>query len=266
MMLTFRETPMYVFLRSTGLLCISMIFAILMNTTFKSVLIELSEIKDSSLGGFLSTIYALITAFILVSVWGHYNDTKQVFSQENETLISLWVNTDFLDDPVITEKMRSVLLKYIDSALNSEFPVLAQKKEIELPSPEFIEIKKVIDQVKFDDDRDAVGFEQLLIDYRELTKARNKRIEFSLIKIPSLMRNFYKLASVIFWVGFLIQGFSSEILYYLVLLMETLLVIMSYTLIFDLERPLAGLVRLPYRKYYVSRNYIESTDHEVFHD
>lgn len=259
----FTESPIYVVMRSLFLIFISMVFAVLMNTTFKNVLDELLEIKDSSLGSFLSTIYALITAFILVSVWGHFEETKKIFGQENETLISLWVNTDFLDDPKITDLMKEVLLNYIDVTLRIEFPILAQRKQVKLPSREFIEIKRVIDQVKFDDDRDAVGFEQLLIDYRELTKARNQRIENSLIEIPSILRSFYILASFIFWVGFLIQGFESPALYYLVLLMETLIVVASYTLIFDLDRPLAGLVKIPLRKYEISRNYIETTEHEI---
>jgi len=46
--------------------------------------------------------------------------------------------------------------------------------------------------------------------------------------------------------------------------METLIVVSSYTLIFDLDKPLAGMLTIPLRKYNISRDYIETTEHEIY--
>ncbi|MHA2252706.1 MAG: bestrophin-like domain [Candidatus Kariarchaeaceae archaeon] len=244
---------------------LGMTFGFLMNQDpLHPYLIELSDIRNSDVVSFLGTIYALITAFTLVNVWSHYDETKRSYAEENEALIALWVNTDYLEDPSISKQMKTALLKYLDVTINEEFPLLSKRNDVNLPSTEFINIKKVIDHIRFDDPRDPMGFEALIISFRNLTSARNQRIEFALLKVPKLLKYFYFLASLIFWVGFMIQGFDSDMLYYTVLFMGTLIVVMSYTIIFDLDTPLGGLVNLSLKKYEISRDFIEKTDHEVY--
>ncbi len=254
---------MYSFGKAIILVALAMGFGYYLNEYQHPVLNDFSEIRESDVIGFLGTIYALITAFTLVNVWNHFDFTRQCYADENDALIAIWVNTDYLDDPMITELMKKVLLNYIDRTLVYEFPELSGHREISLPSTELIEIKKVIDKIQFNDSRDPVGFEQLIVSYRNLTKARNQRIEQAVIDIPRLLRYFYLLTSIIFWIGFLIQGFSSPKLYYIVLFMGTLIVVFSYTIIIDLDNPLGGLLRQPIRKYEVSKEFIETTDHEI---
>ncbi|MCY3410540.1 MAG: DUF4239 domain-containing protein [Candidatus Heimdallarchaeota archaeon] len=249
--------------RSFLFLLLAMALGFILNTFFPVLLDELSEIRASDVIGVMGTVYALITAFILVNVWQEYNDTQASFSQENESIIEIWSYTDFFDDQEFSEKMKDGLLNYIKSALK-ELGVLAEKKQVAFPSPEFTHILKIIDSVKFNDDRDPIAFEGLTKAYKNLSSARAKRIEVCVNEIPRILRDFYILTSLIFWFGYLIEGFDSVLVYYIVLAMVSLIAIFAYVIIMDLDQPLKpGMVQVSFFNYHQSREYIEKTVHEI---
>lgn len=127
--------------------------------------------------GVYGTLYALITAFILVAVWEKFNGIDTAIAQEAKTLSSLWSYTDYLNDDNVSEKMKDVLLKYIYIATTEEATSIAKSSKVAHPSKELLAILKVIDKVTFDDARDESAFKGLISAYEDLATARNDRIE-----------------------------------------------------------------------------------------
>jgi len=239
---------------------------LMLSTRFRPYLEEFSEIRASDVIGVFGTTYALITAFILVTVWTQFNETNQSISNENKALIALWNNTDYLEDEKVSAEMNKALLSYIDVIVTREIPQLQQHQSVIYPIPEFIAIMKVIDKVEFDDPRDPIAFEALISAYKDLSNARNNRINQILTRIPPILKIFYIFASFIFWFGYLIEGFESEILYMTVLTLVTIVTVLAYSIIFDLDKKLSGLLQVTTSSYGKSRTYIESTQHEIFSD
>ncbi len=59
---------------------------------------QFEDIRTSDVVGTYGTMYALITAFILVNAWNHFNEIKSTYAAETEALMHLWNFVDFLDD------------------------------------------------------------------------------------------------------------------------------------------------------------------------
>ena len=237
---------------------------IMLSPSLHPYLVEFSEIRKSDVIGVFGTTYALITAFILVTVWNDFNETNHSISNENKALIALWNNTDYLEDQEVSREMNAALLKYVDVVISKELYQLRQKKAVEFPTPEFISIMKVIDQVEFDDPRDPIAFEALIAAYKDLSDARNNRINRILNHIPTILKLFYIFSSFIFWFGYVIEGFESDILYMIVLILVTIVTVLAYAIIFDLDKALNGILQVDVSSYQNTRKYIQKTKHEVF--
>ncbi len=115
---------------------------------FNDLLDELSEVRGSDVIGVWGTTYALITAFVLITVWTHFNDTDKAISNETKALIALWNNTDYLEDDVVSAEMNKALLEYSNMVVNDEISEHRRMNTVEFPKTEFIQIMKVIDKVE----------------------------------------------------------------------------------------------------------------------
>ncbi len=81
-----------------------------------------------------------------------------------------------------------------------------------------------------------------------------------------MLKVFYLFASFIFWFGYLIEGFESDVLYIIVLVLVTIVTVLAYAIIFDLDKALEGLLQVSTNSYEKTSDYIKSTKHEIFVD
>lgn len=146
--------------RSFVYLIIAMSLGFLFNTYLHDLLQELSEIRASDVIGAMGTIYALITAFILVNVWQGLTETQNSLASENAAIVQIWSYVDYFDDVEFSKNMKKVLMSYITLALR-ELVDLSKENTVIFPSEKFTNILKVIDSVKFDDPRDPIAFQWL---------------------------------------------------------------------------------------------------------
>ncbi|MFV2016472.1 MAG: hypothetical protein ACC656_13660 [Candidatus Heimdallarchaeota archaeon] len=224
---------------------------------------QFAEIRESDVVGTYGTLYALITAFILVNAWNHFNEIKNTYAAETEALIHLWNFVDFLDDETMSKAMHFTLLSYIEAIIKVEFPKLARFEHVHLPSPEFQKILHLLDMIDFEKSRTGIAFDAMVMAFKDLSHARNQRIEYSLNRIPGLVKLFYMLSCLFFWFAFFIQYFENELLYFFNLFATTVIVVLSYMIIFDLDKPLSGLLRISLENYDICRVYIKETIHSL---
>jgi hypothetical protein len=220
--------------------------------------------QDSSIIIVIGLIYVLITIITLINVFMYYNATEKAVANENEALISLWVNTDYLDQPKISQMMKTSLIDYLDKTTNIEFKGLKSFENVNFPSNEFIQISKVIDQIRLVHPRDTVAFQAMVQAFKDLSRARNSRIYNSQNRLPSILKRFYLFISVIFYLIFLIKMMESIYLYLFILIIVVVFVVFSYLFIIELDNSLEGLFALSLDRYYETKEFIEAIDHDVF--
>ncbi|MCE7736878.1 MAG: DUF4239 domain-containing protein [Candidatus Heimdallarchaeota archaeon] len=239
------------------------IIAMVVGFLLRSSTNQFEDIRTSDVVGTYGTMYALITAFILVNAWNHFNEIKSTYAAETEALMHLWNFVDFLDDETMSKVMHFTLLSYIDAILKIEFPKLARFEHVHLPSPEYQKILHLLDMIDFEKSRTGIAFDAMVMAFKDLSHARNQRIEHSLNRIPGPMKLFYILSSVFFWIAYFVQYFDSEFLYFFNLFATTVIVVLSYIIIFDLDKPLSGLIQISLENYDICRLYIKETIHSL---
>ena len=227
-----------------------------------ATLAELAEIRRSDVVGASGTLFSLVTAFVLMHVWNDYSNCSRAIAEEAEALLSLWNYTDFLNSPQISAVMQTSLVEYIKSIITTELSALAAKRPIEFSSATFVNILKVLDRIAFDDQRDPVAFKALIEAFQMLNHARTDRITIATSGIPWFLRIFYLTTAFVLWLYYLIQGFNSTLLYYIILITITIIIILAYLLITDLDNPFAGLLQVPLDNYYKCMDFISGVEHE----
>jgi hypothetical protein len=225
-----------------------------------------SELLESNFGIMIGFIFSLTAIFFLQIVWTRFKGLKEAIASETESIISLHVNTDFLDDEKVSDDMKTALLNYLDIVTHFEFRELKKGVIVDYPTTQFLRIKKIIDQIKFDDPRDPLAFGYLVDGFKELSKSRNHRLEISLTRLPRYMSSYFLTICAIFWLVFLLNPMEGSFVYYLVYLTTTTIVLLTVFIMKDLDDPLNGVLQVSKENYVICKNYIESDTHEIFSD
>jgi len=243
-----------------GILAIILFIGYFTRSNFNEILLA----DEASIGwfwGVFGTLYALITAFVLVGVWEQFNGFSNEIAKEAKTITSIWNYTDYLDDTVISKKMEEALVAYLKTVSGSEAKKMARAARIVHPSKELVGIMEVIDKIKFDDPRDESAFKEIIRVYEELSTVRNERIESSVTRLPPLLKGFFVLISSVFVLGYLVHGFVNPVLYYSTLIAVSTIVFFANMIIFDMDNPVDGIWNVSFEAFKNSLSYIKSRKH-----
>lgn len=216
----------------------------------------------STLFNTLGGIYALVTAFVLVEVWSQYNNLDSALSSEAKVLTSLWNYTDYLNDKNVSKAMKTSLTSYITTVLNVEVPAMANNQTLVHPSKELTGIMQVIDQIKFNDPRDASAFKSIIQSFENLSTQRMGRISQGSTRIPITLRAFFEMVSYAFLGSFLLQSFTHQGLYLISVGSLSLIVFYVREIILDLDNPFDGLWNVSTHSYHQALDYINQSRHE----
>jgi len=211
--------------------------------------------------GVLGTIYTFVAAFTVVEVWSQFNGVAALIAKEAKAVTSIWNYIDYLNDEKIDKQMKKALQNYL-IASESEKENAARGVRSEHPSKQLIQIFKVLDGVEFDDKRDAAVFPLLVSSYEELSSVRSKRIEAGTARIPSPLRIFFTVLSVLLLSTFILLGFVSTSLYIYNVALITIIINYAHTLILDLDNPFVGIWNVDYTAFAQTKKYILETHHK----
>lgn len=229
--------------------------------------LELGDImiaNASSTAVFFSTIgsmYALITAFVLVEVWGQYNALDSALASEAKVLTSLWNYTDYLNDDKVSKAMHKAIINYIDVTTGKEIQMMGQNQPIKHPSPELTDIMKVIDSIQFNDPRDASAFKSIIQSFENLSTMRMSRISQGKTRLPTLLEAFFELVSFTFLGSYMLQVYANTPLYILSTAVLAAIVIFVRHIILDLDNPFDGIWCISTETYQNARDYINASHH-----
>ena len=212
---------------------------------------------------FLGTIYTLIGAFTIVEVWGQFNTVNSLLSKEAKSLTSIWNYIDYLNDKVLDKSMKAALVAYINSTIKNEHDEAAKGIRSIHPSGELLSIYRVLDNISFNDKRDAAVFPLLVTAYEELSSIRSERIDASVARLPGLLKFFFNTLTFILMLGFLLIGFNNTQLYVFSIIAVSCITSATYQIIFDLDNPFDGDWNIEYTPFEHARQYILETKHAI---
>ena len=213
--------------------------------------------------GIIGTAYTLIAAFVLFGVWNQYSALSSLMARESWLLGSIWNFVDYFNDKKLTQNMKTVILSYVNKTIDDEVNQLAQEKELETYSKEYVAIGKVIDGIEFNDGRDSVIYPAMIEGYRDLLDVRQQRNEAGMTRLSLSMRILFMIFSLLLAGSSLIAGFVYTVMYFFGVGFIGAVVSLTYIVVMDMDNPFGGLFELKPTSFYQTKKYIEEAEHEV---
>ena len=203
------------------------------------------------------TLYGILSAFVVFEVWGQYNNTVKLIETEASGLERMYRLVLYFRDNKLADKIKTVINKYIELIIEDEFPKLSQNVRSEKSSSVFRQFHTIVCGIKFDDDHDAIVFDQLLEDYDNLSATRNERINQSLARLPGLLTTFLYLSSAFVITIFLLMPFNNMYYGFLTIGILTFILGLVFQLIEDLDNPFEGYWNISPEAFERAKKHIE---------
>lgn len=198
----------------------------------------------SAFAGFYSAfgvLYGIMAGFILVTVWGQYNEVASSIQSEARTLRNIYTLLDMFKDESASQKAKDKLKEYAKAAAK-EWDSLIHGKENKQATEVFNALLNTIRL--FDasnlDHRDTIIFDDFTTELRVLSTTRASRISASKIRIPPtswiliLFLSFFMVASEYF------LGVVNNIIAYIMIIAIAGSVSLVVTIVKDLDNPFKG--------------------------
>lgn len=217
----------------------------------------------SILVSFLGTIYTLVAAFTIVEVWGQFNTVSNLLSKEAKAITSIWNYVDYLNDAKLDKSMKIALTNYVEATIKYEHAEAAKGQRSNHPSKELLAIFHTLDQITFNDKRDATVFPLIVTAYEDLSSIRSERIDASVTRLPSMLKFFFNTLTLFLMVGVSLIGFSATFLYVLSIIAAAFVTSITYQIIFDLDNPFDGDWNISYEPFDEAKKYIEQNKHAI---
>lgn len=198
------------FLRLTALVGLVAAIAVLGLVVFDRV-VDVEQLRSSSesLGTYLQTlggIYAVLLAFVVVIVWGQFNDARGFINREANAVVDLYRIAGGLPNDT-RDVIRDGLRAYVDGVLTDEWRAMSSHDEvtIEKNGHRLDRVWSAIHVCMPLNECQHTVFAEILTRFNDLTELRTNRLVYATAKIPIAM-------NVLLYTGALIMIGSTYLL------------------------------------------------------
>lgn len=204
----------------------------------------------SAFASAVGTLYGILVVFVLFEVWTEFNKTSQLIDKEAIGLERLFRLASYFRDNVST-KMKKAIVDYVNLVIKSRFRDLAVGQRNAEIAKSFRKIAKIIHDIKFTGTYDSIIFEQIVTHYGDLHEIRTERMNQSLMRLPTLLKVFLYLSSLMVLFVFIITPFSNMYYGFVITGVMTFIIVLVIQVVEDLDNPFQGYWTLtpePFRR------------------
>ena len=208
--------------------------------------LQFQEEHTTIAGAFIQivgTLYAVLIAFSVITVWQHFQDARSVANREANCLNDTFRLTQGLSGPV-GDPLRRALLQYGRAAMVDEWDKMAEGQESLLAIEAYTNIWGLLSIVTPETDRDRVLYNNLVERLLDMSDARRERLIFSRGSLEGVIW-FTLIAGGAFTIGF--SWFFTVRQAFKQVLMTVLLAAMICLNLFAIaaiNRPFTGITRI----------------------
>lgn len=211
----------------------------------------------SSFLGVFGTLYGILAAFVVFEVWSQYNRISALIGKEAQALEQLFRLSLYFRDEQITTRMKAGIREYIMHILEGKFRQLAKGERNAKSGLALRKISEIIQSVQFDDDHDAIVFDQIVQHYGEVAQLRTERTNESRNRLPRFLKYFIYLASLFALITFLVMPFEIVLYGVFSAFVIGFLQAMVFQLIEELDNPFKGHMQLTPAPFELALKHIE---------
>lgn len=211
----------------------------------------------SSFLGVFGTLYGILAAFVVFEVWSQYNRISALIGKEAQALEQLFRLSLYFRDEALTQRMKAGISEYITYILEGKFRLLAKGERNAKSGLALRKISEIIQSVEFDDDHDAIVFDQIVEHFGELAQLRTERTNESRNRLPRFLKYFIYLASAFALITFVVMPFEVALYGLFSTFVIGFLQAMVFQLIEELDNPFKGHMQLTPAPFALALKHIE---------
>jgi len=134
----------------------------------------------------MGTIYAVLLAFVVITVWQQYSDLSTTVETEAAKLLDLYRDADEYPDPT-RSILRAQVRAYTETVINQEWDTMSRGHASKNAQAEFDKLWKVYRQLPVDDLRQMAAQTETLRRMNELSESRQLRLLGARSQIPPIL-------------------------------------------------------------------------------
>lgn len=188
----------------------------------------------------IGVLYGILAAFTIFVVWGQFNDAQNAVAVEAADLVDLFRLGVYLRDPEALAELQTSIVGYCDSVVSEEWEAMATGRRSRDTSDRFEAIFRAVHAVRFDDERDASAWAEMIRKFESVSDARAKRLDLAAVRLPGLLRGLLYLVSLALVSGFFMLAMENDFLLVTVTAATTAIVFLTIEVIEDLDDPFGG--------------------------
>lgn len=204
---------------------------------------------------FFSTM--LITFWIAIN-WHNLRNLTQVTNIEAQKIERVYSYSELPKDPKYTKKLRTALMKYLDSVINKEYKSLEigfLNNETLLDFQNFVKIAN--DYLPNNSRTNEFAYNRLLIAIEELAQARTDRLSYLPGELNGVLLGFFIVIMIVgcFWTGAI---YSGNLLFSLIIIMsQNIIMGSSIWLILEIDKPFQGEIKVTNQAFVEAKDEIQ---------
>jgi hypothetical protein len=196
-----------------------------------------------SVGAFVTavgTLYSVLTAFTVVSVWTEFTDTDRAIKREAREMAELWRYVGYVSDATGVARARTAIEHYRDEVVATEWPAMLAGGPVDAAEDEFFEMADAVNAIAVTSMRDVPAWQEAVRTLGEVSDARSQRIVLVTLRMPRLLKFLLYSATVALVGGMSLLGFSSEVVGGAIIALTVGVALLVLEVIADIDDPFGG--------------------------
>lgn len=191
----------------------------------------------------IGVIYAVLLAFVVVTVWEQFTDAENQVNKEVSHLVNIYRNADAFPD-TIKVRMKKSVVNYMQIAVDKEWEAMADNKVSEEAKNAYLNIWSIHMKYNPATEHEKFWYAETIKELNILAETRRYRIDCIYYDIPTFMW-FVLFVGAFFTISFgYLFGVKNPYSQAIMILILSGVICLILILIDALEHPFSGLIKV----------------------
>jgi hypothetical protein len=203
--------------------------------------------KHNEIAGFvfgtIGVVYAVLLAFVVITVWSEYADTEKNINIEASHIIDIYRNADAFPEPIRAE-IQTACISYVNDLIEYEWPAMRTYDTSREASKSYLELWRIHQNYRPESEFEKIWYAETIKELNLLGDARTYRINAIHFKLHPFMWLVLISGAFITIVVSYLFGTGNKSAHIFMIIALAVSVGMILILIESLEHPFAGIISI----------------------
>ncbi|MBI2767085.1 MAG: DUF4239 domain-containing protein [Chloroflexi bacterium] len=188
----------------------------------------------------VGTLYSVLAAFTVVSVWSEFTDTDRAIKREARELRELYRYVGYVSDQAGAKRARAAIVRYRDEVVTTEWAAMIRGETASAADDEFLAMADAVNALDVSTARDVPAWAEAVRTLGAVSDARGERVLLVTLRMPRMLKVLLYLATLSLVGGMLMLGFEHLVVGMVVVGFTAAVSLLVLEVIDDIDDPIGG--------------------------